>query len=64
MVSAMYPYRIVRPGDAARDGKYVYIKMTAPRYRAPRFFQLQNYYTFIPQNIIDNNPLIVRNPLQ
>jgi hypothetical protein len=64
MISAMYPYRIVRPGDAARDGKYVYIKMTAPRFRAPRNFQLQNYYTFIPQNIIDNNPLIVRNPLQ
>jgi hypothetical protein len=64
VISALYPYRIVRPGDAARDGKYVYIKLTAPRFRAPRFFQIQNYYTFIPQNIIDNNPLIVRNPLQ
>lgn len=63
-ITALYNYRIVRPGDAARDGKYVYVKMTAPRMRAPRFFQLQNYYTFIPQNIIDNNPLIVRNPLQ
>jgi hypothetical protein len=64
VVSALYPYRIVRPGDAARNGKYVFEKITAPRFRAPRFFQLQNYYTFIPQNIINNNPLIVRNPLQ
>ncbi|RZK47558.1 MAG: RagB/SusD family nutrient uptake outer membrane protein [Pedobacter sp.] len=64
VVYALYPYRIVRPGDAARDGKYVFVKMPAPRFRAPRFFQLQNYYTFIPQNIINNNPLIVRNPLQ
>lgn len=64
MVNALYPYRVIRPGDAARNGKYVYDKMVAPRFRAPRFFQIQNYYTFIPQNIIDNNPLIVRNPLQ
>ena len=63
-ITALYPYRIVRPGDPARDGKYDFVKMTAPRMRAPRFFQIQNYYTFIPQNIIDNNPSIVRNPLQ
>lgn len=64
VITALYPYRIVRPGDAARDGKYVYMKMTAPRMRAPRLFQIQNYYTFISQGVIDNNPLIVRNPLQ
>ena len=64
VITALYPYRIVRPGDPARDGKFVYIKMTAPRMRAPRLFQIQNYYTFISQGVIDNNPLIVRNPLQ
>lgn len=64
MVYALYPYRVVRPGDAARDGKYVFVKMVAPRFRAPRFFQVQNYYTFIPQNVMDNNPLLVRNPFQ
>lgn len=64
VITALYPYRVARPGDPARDGKYVYMKMTAPRMRAPRFFQIQNYYTFIPQNVIDNNPLIIRNPLQ
>jgi hypothetical protein len=64
VVYALYPYRIIRPGDAARDGKYVYVKLKAPRFGSPRFFQVQNYYTFIPQNVLDNNPLIVRNPLQ
>lgn len=60
---ALYPYRVVRPGDA-RHGKYVFDKLQAPRFIAPRFFQARNYYTFIPQNVLDNNPLIVRNPLQ
>jgi hypothetical protein len=64
VITALYPYRVVRPGDPARDGKYIFEKMTAPRMRAPRFFQVQNYYTFINQNVLDNNPLIVRNPFQ
>ncbi|RPD51320.1 RagB/SusD family nutrient uptake outer membrane protein [Paracnuella aquatica] len=59
---ALYPYRIVRPGDAARHNKYVFVKLVAPRFRTPRFFQIQNYYMSIPQNAIDANPLIVRNP--
>ncbi len=62
MVYALYPYRIIRPGDAARDGKYVFVKMVGPRFRAPRFFQLGNYYSAIDQGIINNNPKIVRNP--
>ena len=64
MMYALYPYRIVRPGDAARDGKYVFIKLVAPRFRAPRFFQMNNYYSTIPQSAIDNNPLIIKNPFQ
>jgi hypothetical protein len=59
---ALYPYRVVRPGDAARDGKYVFVKMVAPRFRAPRLFQLGNYYSSIDQTVINNNPKIVRNP--
>ena len=63
MQYALYLYRVVRPGDPARDGKYVYLRLVAPRFIAPRFFQLQNYYSSIGQNIIDANPLIIRNPL-
>lgn len=62
VVYALYPYRVVRPGDAARDGKFVFVKMVAPRFRAPRFFQMGNYYSSIDQSVIDNNPKIVRNP--
>ncbi|MDR6803237.1 hypothetical protein J2Y45_000507 [Dyadobacter sp. BE34] len=61
MIYALYPYRVVRPGHATH-GKYVFDKLVAPRFRAPRFFQIANYYSFIPQNAIDNNPKIVRNP--
>ncbi|MBC8155299.1 MAG: RagB/SusD family nutrient uptake outer membrane protein [Bacteroidetes bacterium] len=58
---ALYPYRIVRPGDS-RDGKYVFVKLIAPRFRAPRLFQMGNYYASIDQTVINNNPKIVRNP--
>jgi hypothetical protein len=64
-VGALYPYRVIRPGDPARDGKYVFDKLDkAPRIQSPRFFREQNYYTFIAQSVLDNNPLITRNPFQ
>ncbi len=61
VVYSLYPYRVVRPGDS-RDGKYVFVKDVAPRFRAPRFFQLGNYYSLIGQDLIDANPNLVRNP--
>ena len=61
---ALYPYRVVRPGDAARDGKYVFDKIIAPRFRAPRFFQITNYYSFIGQDVLNANPSITRQPGQ
>lgn len=61
MIYALYPYRVVRPGHATH-GKYVFDKIVAPRFRAPRFFQMGNYYSAIAQSVIDNNPKIVRNP--
>lgn len=64
MMYALYPYRVVRPGDAARHDKYVFVKLVAPRFRSPRRFQLSNYYGFIDQTVLNNNPKIVRNPFQ
>jgi hypothetical protein len=61
MVYALYPYRIVRLGDVRHD-KYVFVKMVAPRFQAPRLFQLGNYYSAIDQSVINNNPKIIRNP--
>ncbi|MGV3640085.1 MAG: RagB/SusD family nutrient uptake outer membrane protein [Adhaeribacter sp.] len=60
---ALYPYRVVRPGHPTHN-KYVFDKLVAPRYKAPRNFQLFNYYSTIPQSVLDNNPKIVRNPFQ
>lgn len=63
MIYSLLPYRVIRPGDAARDGKYVFIKTVAPRFRAPRFFRIENYYSSIDQAVINNNPKIIPNPL-
>jgi hypothetical protein len=60
---ALYPYRVVRPGHPTHD-KYVFEKLTAPRFRAPRNFQLNNYYSAIPQATLNSNSKIVRNPFQ
>lgn len=61
MIYSLYPYRVVRPGDP-RDGKFVFVRSIAPRFRAPRFFQMGNYYSLIHQDVLDANPKIVRNP--
>ncbi len=62
MVRALYPYRVVRPGDPAKNNKYVFRELVAPRVTQPRFFRLGNYYTEIAGNVLTNNPKIVRNP--
>ena len=61
VVYGLYPYRVVRPGDS-RDGKYVFVKLVAPRFRSPRFFQIFNYYSSFDQDVINKNPKIVQNP--
>ena len=60
-IYALYPYRIVRPGHA-NDGKYVFDKIIAPRFRAPRFFRPGNYYSSIAQDVLSNNPKLIPNP--
>jgi hypothetical protein len=59
---ALYPYRVINPSDPSKDGKYVFDKFVAPKFLAPRFYQLGNYYSQISQTVLDNNPLIVKNP--
>ena len=58
---ALYPYRVVRPGSPLHN-TYVYEKLKAPRFQAPRRFLMENYYSEIPQDVINRNPRIVRNP--
>lgn len=61
MLYALYPYRVV---GGPNDGKYVFDKLIAPRFLTPRYFQMHNYYSFISQTVLDNNPKIVPNPFQ
>lgn len=60
-IYALYPYRIVRAGHPD-DGKYVFDKIVAPRFKVPRFFRPGNYYSSIAQNVLDNNSKIIPNP--
>ena len=62
MVHALWPYRVVAPGDPERDGKYVFIKKIAPRFKQARFFRMGNYYSAVPQGAINANPTLVKNP--
>ncbi|HMI02528.1 MAG TPA: RagB/SusD family nutrient uptake outer membrane protein [Pedobacter sp.] len=62
MVNALWPYRVVRPSDPAKHNKYVFVKRVAPRFTQPRLFRLGNYYSIIPQNALNANPLLVKNP--
>ena len=62
VVYALYPYRVINSVDPTKDGKYVFVKMVAPRFRSPRFFQIFNYYSSFDQAVINNNPKIVPNP--
>lgn len=59
---ALYPYRVINSVDPSKNGKYVFDKFVAPKFVAPRFYQMGNYYSSISQTVLDNNPLIIKNP--
>ncbi len=60
---ALFPYKIYAPGDP-NDGKWVFEKQKSSHTLYPRNFKYQNYYNFIDQGWINNNPKLVRNPYQ
>jgi len=60
-VYALFPYRIVCPGSPNHN-TYVFDAFQSDRLTAPRFFRVGNYYSQIPQGVLNNNPKIVRNP--
>jgi hypothetical protein len=61
VVYGLYPYRVVRPGDAD-DGKYIFDRIRPTRFKRARFFRPANYYSSIDQAVLNNNPKIVKNP--
>lgn len=61
VVHGLYPYRVIRPGHED-NGKFIFEKVRPTRFKQPRFFRPANYYASIEQQVLNNNPKIVKNP--
>lgn len=59
----LWPYKIHNPGSA-NHGDWIYKIVRPSRITGADRFRLGNYYSEIGQDILNNNPLIVRNPNQ
>ncbi len=59
----LFPYLINMPGSP-NHGKWVFDKVRIHMSPYPRHFEMRNYYNFIDQGWINNNPKIVKNPYQ
>ena len=59
----IWPYKIHNPGSPT-DGKYVYKVIRPIRVTGADRFAYGNYYSQIGQDVLNNNPLIVKNPNQ
>jgi len=61
VVRGLYSYLIVRPGHPDH-GKYIFETIRPARFIRARLFRMANYYSSIDQNVLNNNPKLVRNP--
>lgn len=59
MLYALYPYRVI---GGPNDGKYIFDRHVANRFRAPRNFRIGNYYSSFSQDALNKNPKLVQNP--
>lgn len=59
----LWPYKIYDPGSP-NNGKWIYKQVKLSRVTGADRFQLGNYYSYIDDAIINNNPKLVRNPNQ
>lgn len=59
----LWPYKIYDPGSA-NNGKWIFKQVKLSRITGADRFQLGNYYSYIDDAIISNNPKLVRNPNQ
>lgn len=60
---ALFPYLVNDPGNL-NNGKWVFDKIATHMSPNPRRFEMRNYYNFIHQDWVNNNPKIVKNPYQ
>lgn len=59
MLYALYPFRVI---GGPNDGKYIFDRHVAYRFRAPRNFRLGNYYSSFETDVLNKNPKLVQNP--
>ncbi|WP_353721804.1 RagB/SusD family nutrient uptake outer membrane protein [Dyadobacter sp. 676] len=59
----LWSYKIYDPGSP-NNGKWIYKPVKLSRVTGADRFQLGNYYSYIDDAIISNNPKLVRNPNQ
>jgi hypothetical protein len=57
----LWSYKVYAPGTA-NNGKWIYKPVKLSRVTGSDRFQLGNYYSYIGDDIINNNPKIIRNP--
>lgn len=60
---ALFPYLIVDENNP-HNGQWVFDKLPTHMSPYPRHFEMRNYYNFIDQSWINNNPKLVKNPYQ
>lgn len=63
LVYGLWAYKVYAPGDAD-DGKWIFRRVQNTKRKFPLFFQTKNYYASIDQAVLNNNPLLVKNPYQ
>lgn len=63
MAYGLWPYKVYAPGKP-NDGKWIFKVVKPNEVTAAHRFQMGNYYSFINQDIISNNPKIKKNPNQ
>lgn len=59
----LFPYKVKDP-RRPENGKWAYIKGTSPIIMEARVFQMRNYYNFLDNSWLANNPKLVKNPYQ
>ena len=60
---ALFPYKINAPGDPD-DGKWIFERKATHMTMYPRLFEMRNYYNFLSQEWLSNNPKLEKNPYQ
>lgn len=60
---ALFPYKIYAPGNI-HNGQWVFDKQKSSHSLYPRNFRYQNYYNFLDNSWLNNNPKLVKNPYQ